>query len=637
MSTSVDGAAPSVSPDPDDGDPRPTTSPAPGSPAVDSGSNWVRAEMARRMAANRSTRGRHARRGVAPSTERHAGAVPPAPGAPADGPRLRDQPAPGVPASWPTAYASPAELPENYVPRHSVQTPGPAAEPSGPISGPINRVVGGPSLPPTGMPLPLRKRRGSGPGRPLQADGPAVEGPWSRPGGSVVPNEPVRRLGDPPEALDASERPPSWGVPVASPPRGFGPPVPPKAPADATAAPTETAGSAEAPGVAGVAPGVTAGPRAEVVPGNVADRSGAAEAGPTGAAGAAAGPAEAARPAPGLEPTTAAGRGAPMRPAEAAGPPPGAAPTAVAGRGAPLRPAEAAGPAPGLEPTAAAGRGASLRQPAEAAGPPPGAAPTAVAGRAADAGAAAVEPTEDAGPANTAGSAPTESAAAPLTEAGAPRRAPAPAPTATEPASAEAPAAARPSAPVGAAPDATDTETTDEILDPPTTPHPVVLARRSVKPGRPVGVPAQRTAERRRVAPRPATPRNIPVVGTAPPEPGSTRVRVVLSERKGVARAVRTIKEVQEGTAVGELLRRDLIRSQLLVTLRFTALTVLVLGALPAVFALLPAAGWIDVLGVRLPWLLLGVLAYPFLVGVAWRYTRVADRVEQNFADHVQD
>ena len=133
------------------------------------------------------------------------------------------------------------------------------------------------------------------------------------------------------------------------------------------------------------------------------------------------------------------------------------------------------------------------------------------------------------------------------------------------------------------------------------------------------------------------TPRNIPVVGTAPPEPGSTRVRVVLSERKGVARPVRTIKEVQEGTAVGELLRRDLIRSQLMVTLRFALLTVLVLGALPAVFALLPEVGRFHVLGVRLPWLLLGVLMYPFLVGVAWRYTRVADRVEQNFADHVQD
>ena len=32
-----------------------------------------------------------------------------------------------------------------------------------------------------------------------------------------------------------------------------------------------------------------------------------------------------------------------------------------------------------------------------------------------------------------------------------------------------------------------------------------------------------------------------------------------------------------------------------------------------------------------------GGVSLPFLVGVAWRYTRVADRVEQNFADHVQD
>ena len=157
-------------------------------------------------------------------------------------------------------------------------------------------------------------------------------------------------------------------------------------------------------------------------------------------------------------------------------------------------------------------------------------------------------------------------------------------------------------------------------------------------PARLVGIPVQRASvAARTVAPRAVTPRNIPVVGTAPPEPGSTRVRVVLSERKGVARPVRTIKEVQEGTAVGELLRRDLIRSQLMVTLRFGALAVLVLGTLPAILALLPAVGQFHVAGLRVPWLLLGVLMYPFLVGVAWRYTRVADRVEQNFADHVQD
>ncbi len=52
---------------------------------------------------------------------------------------------------------------------------------------------------------------------------------------------------------------------------------------------------------------------------------------------------------------------------------------------------------------------------------------------------------------------------------------------------------------------------------------------------------------------------------------------------------------------------------------------------------LLPEVGRFHVLGLRVPWLLLGLLVYPFLVGVAWRYTRVADRVEQNFADHVQD
>jgi hypothetical protein len=113
---------------------------------------------------------------------------------------------------------------------------------------------------------------------------------------------------------------------------------------------------------------------------------------------------------------------------------------------------------------------------------------------------------------------------------------------------------------------------------------------------------------------------------------------VVLSERKGgIARPVRTIKEVQEGTPVGELLRRDLIRSQLKVTARFGVLAVIVLGVLPAILTLLPAVGQLDVLGLRVPWLLLGVLMYPFLVGVAWRYTRVADRVEQDFADHVQD
>jgi len=179
-------------------------------------------------------------------------------------------------------------------------------------------------------------------------------------------------------------------------------------------------------------------------------------------------------------------------------------------------------------------------------------------------------------------------------------------------------------------------ETTDEIVDPPTAPHPVVLGDRAGARRVAAGTPARRLDQRRLTAPRPATPRSMPVVGLEP-EPGSTRVRVVLSERRGIARPVRTIKEVQENTAVGDLLRRNLIRAQLSVTLRFAALTAAVLVTLPAMFAALPELGRFTVLGLRVPWLVLGVLIYPFLIGVAWRYTRVADRIEQNFADHVQD
>jgi hypothetical protein len=117
----------------------------------------------------------------------------------------------------------------------------------------------------------------------------------------------------------------------------------------------------------------------------------------------------------------------------------------------------------------------------------------------------------------------------------------------------------------------------------------------------------------------------------------SRRVRVVLAERKGVARPVRTVVDIQEGTGVGELLRRNLIGSQLAVALRFAVGAGLTLGVLPLLFAMFPELGRMEVLGLRLPWLLLGVLVYPFLFGLGLWHARTAERVEQNFADHVQD
>ena len=124
----------------------------------------------------------------------------------------------------------------------------------------------------------------------------------------------------------------------------------------------------------------------------------------------------------------------------------------------------------------------------------------------------------------------------------------------------------------------------------------------------------------------------------AAPEPvASKRVRVVLAERKAMARPVRTVVDIQEGNGVGELLRSNLIGSQLTVALRFAVGAVVTLGVLPVLFWMFPVIGRTEVLGLPVPWLLLGILVYPFLLGLGLWHTRTAERVEQNFADHVQD
>jgi hypothetical protein len=115
------------------------------------------------------------------------------------------------------------------------------------------------------------------------------------------------------------------------------------------------------------------------------------------------------------------------------------------------------------------------------------------------------------------------------------------------------------------------------------------------------------------------------------------RVRVVLSSRKGQARPVRTVVDVRELTHVGEVLSSSLIRSQLGLALRIGGIALIALGALPAMFAIFPVLGRIELFGMRLPWLVLGVLAYPFLLALGWMYSRSAEKLEQVFADHIQD
>ena len=114
-------------------------------------------------------------------------------------------------------------------------------------------------------------------------------------------------------------------------------------------------------------------------------------------------------------------------------------------------------------------------------------------------------------------------------------------------------------------------------------------------------------------------------------------MRVVLAGerrfRAGQAQEAR--REIEEQTEVGEVLVRGLIRTQLVLALRVSVLVALLFGVQPLLYAVAPDLAQVEVLGLRLPWLLLGVLAYPVVVGVAWTYVRAAERNEQDFSDLV--
>ena len=228
-------------------------------------------------------------------------------------------------------------------------------------------------------------------------------------------------------------------------------------------------------------------------------------------------------------------------------------------------------------------------------------------------------------------------------------------PSTVPPGAARAPSAASPPEQVGTG-SAQDTGAGEQDVATDATPHtaatpldPGLTVRNPVVklPTNAIRVPMQRGSDQRRgvrfPSPGPAegaaenTAGDTADESTEDDEQASKRVRVVLAERKGVARPVRTVVDIQEGTGVGELLRTNLIGSQLAVALRFAIGAGLSLGLLPLLFAMLPEIGRMEVLGLRLPWLLLGVLVYPFLFLLGLWHTRTAERVEQNFADHVQD
>ncbi|GGP37707.1 hypothetical protein [Saccharothrix coeruleofusca] len=112
------------------------------------------------------------------------------------------------------------------------------------------------------------------------------------------------------------------------------------------------------------------------------------------------------------------------------------------------------------------------------------------------------------------------------------------------------------------------------------------------------------------------------------------RRRVVLADPKGRGRVLRTIIELEEQTSVGEKLVRDLIRTQLRTALLGGSALVAV-ALLPALFHLYDDVSRVQLLGVRLPWVLLGLLPFPLFYGVGYVCRRAAERHERDFVNMV--
>lgn len=120
-----------------------------------------------------------------------------------------------------------------------------------------------------------------------------------------------------------------------------------------------------------------------------------------------------------------------------------------------------------------------------------------------------------------------------------------------------------------------------------------------------------------------------------PARPPPDRVRVVLADAARARRAGRVRTELAEQSGVGEALLTGLMRAQLGLALRLAVVVVVGLGGLPLLFVVAPAVAEARFFGVTLPWLLLGLVAYPFLFGVGATYVWLSERTEREFADLV--
>ena len=132
-----------------------------------------------------------------------------------------------------------------------------------------------------------------------------------------------------------------------------------------------------------------------------------------------------------------------------------------------------------------------------------------------------------------------------------------------------------------------------------------------------------------------STPEGPPTEESGGPRP--RRIRVTSPRTSAARRPIipTGTREIDEQTRLGEVYMHSLIQSQLRLALAVIGGAAVVLGGIPLLFTLFPATRRVDVLGLPLPWLLLGVVVYPVVYVAARIYVRNAERIEAEFTEFV--
>ena len=153
---------------------------------------------------------------------------------------------------------------------------------------------------------------------------------------------------------------------------------------------------------------------------------------------------------------------------------------------------------------------------------------------------------------------------------------------------------------------------------------------------------SNRSRRRRATRPPRRTPAAVEVASPAisPIDPALAARRVAVRNPRGRAATrapgERALTELAEQTEVGEILLRSLTRAQLMLAVRIFAVFGCLLLGLPALFATHPGLADYRIIGLPLPWVLLGGAVYPMLVLLGVLYVRQAERNERDFVEFIE-